>query len=534
MSAPKADALPLGESPVSVRLKNLIISPYLVNKICKKIVYNNGCACYNPTMIKSENKQKKGFTIIELIVVIAVIGILAGISIVGFKRYQADTRDARRSSSITSISEALEKYYDINGEYPSCSALSATGTSVSQTTLKGIDQSTLVAPQASSSDTNSIKCTSSGNVLNSGGVDFFEYQGDNSTNCNGSVSCPQFVLKYKDESSGTVKTISSRRSTVVAVTTLAGTTATGSTDGVGSTAQFYNPFGIAIDSSGTIYVADGNNNRIRKITPAGVVSTLAGSTSGYADGTGSAAKFSQPVNVAVDSSGTVYVADTSNLRIRKITSGGVVTTLAGSIPIGSADGTGSAAKFNNPKGVAVDSSGTVYVADTGNNLIRKITPAGVVTTLAGSVTAGYVDGSGSAARFNYPYQLAVDSSGMIYVADYYNNSIRKITPAGVVTTLAGSVTAGSADGTGSAAQFYSPSGVAVDSSGTVYVADNNNNRIRKITPAGVVTTLAGSTAGYADGTGSAIQFYNPAGVTVGSSGTVYVADTYNNRIRKIQ
>ena len=167
-------------------------------------------------MSKSSNRHIAAFTLVELILVIAVIGILAGISIVGFGRYQSDTRDARRSSSIISISEALEKYYDTNGEYPSCGALSATGSIVSQTTLKGINQSTLIAPQASSSDTNSIKCTSSGSVLTSRGVDFFEYQGDSSTTCNGSGSCLRFSLKYKDESSGTIKTISSRRNTNIA------------------------------------------------------------------------------------------------------------------------------------------------------------------------------------------------------------------------------------------------------------------------------------------------------------------------------
>ena len=485
-------------------------------------------------MNTSENRQKKGFTIVELIVVIAVIGILAGISIVGFKRYQADTRDARRSSSITSIAEALEKYYDINGEYPSCSALSATGTSVSQTTLKGINQSTLIAPQANSADSNSIKCTSSGNVLNSGGVDFFEYQGDNSSNCNGSVSCPQFVLKYKDEASGTIKTITSRRSALV--TTLAGSGVAGFADGTGTAAQFNRPQGVAVDSSGTVYESDFYNSRVRKITPAGVVTTFAGSgVQGYADGAGTAAQFITTFGVAVDSSGTVYVADFSNHRIRKITPAGVVTTLAGSGVAGYADGTGTAAQFNGPEGVAVDSSGTVYVGDSINHCIRKISPAGVVTTLAGSGVAGYADGTGTAAQFNRPDGVAVDSVGTVYVGDPMNHRIRKITPTGIVTTFAGSSVAGYADGTGTAAQFITPDGVAVDSSGTVYVADFSDHRIRKITPAGVVTTLAGSgIAGYADSTGTTAQFNGPPSLAVDSAGTVYVADSINHRIRKIQ
>ena len=267
-----------------------------------------------------------------------------------------------------------------------------------------------------------------------------------------------------------------------------------------------------------------------------VVTTLAGSgVAGYADGTGSAAQFNSPSGVAVDSAGTVYIADSYNNSIRKITPAGVVTTLAGSGTYGFADGTGTAARFDHPFGVAVDSSGTVYITDSYNNSIRKITPAGVVTTLAGSGAYGFTDGTGSAAQFNSPSGVAVDSSGTVYVADQFNHRIRKITPAGVVTTLAGSGTAGFADGTGSAAQFNYPTGVAVDSAGTVYVADVNNQRIRKITPAGVVTTLAGSgVGGFADGTGGAAQFNLPQGVAVDSSGAVYVGDTNNNRIRKIQ
>ncbi len=211
-----------------------------------------------------------------------------------------------------------------------------------------------------------------------------------------------------------------------------------------------------------------------------------------------------------------------------------VTTFAGFGTIGSIDGTGTASTFNNPNGVTVDSFGNVYVADTSNNIIRKITPAGVVTTFAGSGTVGSTDGTGTASSFYSPVGVAVDSTGNVYVAERYNHKIRKITPAGIVTTFAGSGIAGSINDTGTAAFFNRPYGVTVDSTGNVYVADSVNNQIRKITTAGVVTTFAGSgTAGSADGTGTAASFYSPVGVAVDSTGNVYVADTVNNKIRKI-
>jgi gliding motility-associated-like protein len=317
------------------------------------------------------------------------------------------------------------------------------------------------------------------------------------------------------------------------VSTLAGDGSFGISNGTGTDAQFANPYGVAVDATGNVYVADSDNHRIRKITPAGEVTTLAGSTAGFADGTGTAAQFSNPRGVAVDATGTVYVADTENNRIRKITPAGEVTTLAGST-LGYANGIGAAAQFNVPRGVAVDAAGTVYVADERNHRIRKITPDGEVTTLAGSATRGFAEGTGTAARFNYPYGVAVNVAGTVYVADESNQRIRKITPAGVVTTLAGIGTRGFADGTGTAAQFNNPNGVAVDADGNVYVADLSNHRIRKITPAGVVTTLAGSaTRGFADGTANAAQFDFPPGVAVDAENTVYVADYVNQRIRRI-
>ncbi|MFI5180843.1 MAG: hypothetical protein ACHQPI_05595 [Thermoanaerobaculia bacterium] len=325
------------------------------------------------------------------------------------------------------------------------------------------------------------------------------------------------------------------------ITHLAGSTGgPGWFDGRGPSARFGYPSGVAVDGSGNLYVADYSYHTIRKVTPAGDVSTLAGlaSSSGSADLAGSSARFFSPSSVAVDGSGNVFVADSGNHTIRKVTPAGDVSTLAGVAGFsGSADGTGSAARFNNPGGVAVDGSGNVYIADSGNHTIRKVTPAGDVSTLAGLAgSCGSEDGTRSTARFNDPGGLAVDGSGNVYVADYSNHTIRKVTSAGEVSTLAGLAGSyGSADGTGSAARFYGPSGVAADQAGNVYVADPVDETIRRVTPAGDVSTIAGltSTAGSSDGPGSIALFNSPSGVAVDGSGTAYVADSKNHTIRKI-
>ncbi len=375
------------------------------------------------------------------------------------------------------------------------------------------------------------------------------------------------------------------------VTTLAGppqlvTDPYGSADGTGSDARFFNPKGVAVDKSGNIFVADTGNGTLRQVTPDGTVTTLAGiprlaAFGGYADGSGKDARFGWGPNsvavdrtgnayviengairqvtpdgtvttlampdfgakdgVAVDGTGNVYVADTGYNTILRVTPDGSLTTLAGcaTCPVGSANGTGSVARFNEPTGVAVGSAGDVFVADNGNNTIRKMTPAGVVTTLAGLArSSGTNDGTGSAARFSGPYGVAVDSQTNVYVADSVNYAIRKITPAGVVTTLAGGQYGG-VDGIGRAARFWGPRAVAVDSTGNVYVTDygflgdGSVSTIRKVTPAGIATTLTSlpGVSGYADGTGSTSQFLNPLGVAVDSTGRLYVADTGNRAIR---
>lgn len=319
------------------------------------------------------------------------------------------------------------------------------------------------------------------------------------------------------------------------VTTLAGGRTSGYDNGTGAEASFNGPVGIAVDGAGYVYVSDRGNHAIRKISPAGEVTTLAGNgAEGSSDGVGVAASFSFPGDVTVDAAGNVYVADRGNYAIRKITPGGMVTTLAGNGTYGFDDGTGVRASFSSYTGIAVDRFSNVYVADTGNHAVRMITPAGKVTTLAGNGDEGFVNGTGVAARFYHPVGVAVDSAGNLYVADNRNHAIRKITPSGLVTTLAGYRYRSLVDGNAAAASFNRPDGVAVDVAGNVYVADTDNHAIRKIGPTGVTTTLAGNgVQGMANGTGTGAQFRFPGGVAVDSDGNVYVSDSWNNAIRKI-
>ena len=263
------------------------------------------------------------------------------------------------------------------------------------------------------------------------------------------------------------------------------------------------------------------------------VSTFAGSgIGGYADGTGAAAQFNKPWGVAVDSFGNVYISDTYNHRIRKINTAGVVITFAGSGVAGFSNGTGTSAQFNFPTGLCCDSSGNVYVSDSNNHRIRKITPNGVVNTLAGSGIAGFSNGTGTVAQFNSPDGLCCDASGNLYIADTSNNRIRKITPTGVVTTIAGSGVAGYLDGTGTTAIFKNPRGLCVNSIGDIYVADTDNNRIRKITASGVVTTLTGN-GGCADVVNGSIC--KPNSIIVDNNGNFYVSTfgVNQNKVLKV-
>ena len=310
--------------------------------------------------------------------------------------------------------------------------------------------------------------------------------------------------------------------------------------GKANPAWSFNPKGIAVDAAGNVYFADMHRQVICRVTSSGTVTILAGKSGckGDADGVGSQARFHCPHGVALDAAGNIYVADSGNNTVRRITPAGVVTTLAGFAGAADyVDGRGSNARFNYPGSLAIDRAGNVYVADVYNSVIRKVTSDGVVTTLAGIPgLVGARDGRGVAARFNVPLGIAVDNSGNVYVADVLNNAIREVAPDGTVTTLAGTMSyaVGNADGAGSIAQFCHPCGVAVDSQNNIYVADAGNQTIRRITPSRVVTTVAGfaGQSGSANGTGSSARFFDPLSLALDRLGNLYVADSGNAAIRK--
>lgn len=329
------------------------------------------------------------------------------------------------------------------------------------------------------------------------------------------------------------------------VTTFAGsaTNMVGSIDGAGTAARFNKPAGLGSDRNGNIYVADGFNNTIRKISPDGRVTTIAGILAGgHADGPALNAKFNRPWGVLIDNRGdintvTIYVADKDNHVIRKIDPAGNVSTIAGTVRReGATDATGTAAKFFSPENMVFDDVGNIYIADTDNNLIRKMTPAGEVTTFAGSGAPGKTNATGTAASFNKPIGLVINrTTGDIYVADYGNHLIRKITPDGLVSTFAGNGLLGNANGTGESASFDRPYGLTIDHLGNLYLSDANDV-IKKITPAGKVYTIAGSRRlipGYNDGLAFEAAFYTPIGLTFDNNSNLYVADENNNKIRKI-
>ena len=317
------------------------------------------------------------------------------------------------------------------------------------------------------------------------------------------------------------------------ITTIAGTGAQGSSgDGGAATfAQLFSPVDVSVDISGNVYFVDGGNSEIRMVTRTGIITTIA------------SAGLDHPHAVSVDISGNVYIADTWNNKVRMVTKTGIFTTFAGTGTWGSSGDGGAAtsAQLADPTGVAVDISGNVYIADHGNQKIRMVSSNGIVTTIAGSGAWGsYGDnGAATSAQLYYPYGVSVDISGNVYIADSFNNKIRMVTSTGIITTIAGTGTQGSYGDNGAAtsAQLYQPYGISVDISGNVYIADYaQRSRIRMVTKAGIITTYAGTGTpgdGGDGGPATSAQVYGPEGVAVDISGNVYIADTFNNKIRKV-
>ncbi|MDO6432986.1 NHL repeat-containing protein [Flavitalea sp. BT771] len=316
------------------------------------------------------------------------------------------------------------------------------------------------------------------------------------------------------------------------VSTIAGDGTDAVVNGPALSAAFSTPADVAVAPDGTIYVVDYNDHRVRKIA-GGQVSTLAGSDStGIVNGHGGAARFKDPYRIATDPAGNCYVIDEVDPRIRKITPNGDVTTYAGTNAPGFANGPALSAQFLiNAEGLASDEHGNIYVGDTFNGRIRAVSQAAQVTTAAGDGAEGFRNGDKGTAEFRYPGAVTCDQQNNIYVMDAGNLVIRKITPGGVVSTFAGSGVRGTADGDATTAQFDQPLDLVADAQGNIYVIDDQ--RIRKVTTQGKVSTVAGGVKGYADGDGADAKFNTPFGLGIDAQGNVYVADANNNRIRKI-
>ncbi|MEO8216280.1 MAG: NHL repeat-containing protein [Acidobacteriota bacterium] len=323
------------------------------------------------------------------------------------------------------------------------------------------------------------------------------------------------------------------------ITTLAGTAPTsGYADGPGRTASFFLPTSVAADSQGNVFVADAANQLIRRIDVQGIVSTLAGvaGETGENDGAANSAHFRNPNGVAVDRVGNVFVADTDNCTIRRIGLDGLVSTLAGTAgSCGSTDGSGPVASFGHPTGLVVDGDGTIFVADRSNHAIRRITSDRFVSTFAGSPgQPGSVDGRRLEARFAFPFSITIDRTGNLYVPDTSSHTIRRISLDGTVTTFCGTPDVrGAMDGPCTAARFDHPSSLAFDDLGNLYVAESEGETIRRISPDGNVSSVAGVTGlpGYRDGLGSAAIFSHPFGLAVAPDGSVIIADTFNQSVR---
>lgn len=325
------------------------------------------------------------------------------------------------------------------------------------------------------------------------------------------------------------KKIPTSRDATGSVTTIAGAGHSGVEDGPARSASFSDPFGVAVDRRGAVFVSDGGEgNRIRRITTDGNVETIAGSTEGFSDADAHHAQFNTPSGIAIDRKGNIIIADTSNNRIRKIAADGKVTTLAGSGLAGHSDGPPGEAQFDGPIGIAIDRQGNVLVADAYNDRIRKISADGVVTTVAGQDAPGFTDGNASTAAFNTPSGITIDTLDNIFVADTGNSSVRKITPQGEVSTI---ILTSRDAAQNSPPHLRHPIGIVVTHDGFLFVSDAG--RVIRIAPDGEAETYAGSASGFADGIGAQSRFSRLAGLAIDKGGNLFVADSQNYLIRHI-
>jgi sugar lactone lactonase YvrE len=375
------------------------------------------------------------------------------------------------------------------------------------------------------------------------------FSGDGGPGTSAALYCPMGVavdaagnLYIPDMGNGRIRKVNPSG----IISTVAGNGTPGfSGDGGPATSAALSATGVAVDAAGDLYIADAWNGRIRKVSPLGIISTVAGNGADGFSGDGgpaTSASLYWPEGVAVDTAGNLYIADYRNSRIRKVNPSGIISTAAGTggYKFAGDGGPATSALLHTPHGVAVDAAGNLYVADAENSRIRKVGPSGIISTVAGNGAAGFSGDGGPAASawLNYPLGVAVDAAGNLYIADTYNNRIRKVSPSGIISTVAGNGERGfSGDGGPAASAWLNyPLGAVVDAAGNLYIADTFNSRIRKVNPSGIISTVAGNgERGFSGDGGPATSalLYWPYGVAVDAAGYLYIADTYNNRIRKV-
>jgi len=453
-------------------------------------------------------REQSGFTIVELLIVIVVIAVLAAIAVVAFNGIQAKAVETSLQSDLRNAATQLGSENTTNGVFPATESAANGGSGLKKSSYTRYQYSYIAG-------TNAYCLTA---TATKPGIPAYMVSSDNQAVRKG--ICPGHI-DYASSGSADVQ-----------VSTLIGDGIGGAIDGTGSGARIQNPYGIVVDSSGTLYTTETASARIRRVTPTGTATTIAGGSAGYVEGNGTAARFSSPTGIARAANGNLYVSDRGNHRIRRIDTSYNVTTFAGTGVAGYTEGAAASAQFNLnvANDVVFDSQGNLYASDLNNARIRKITTAGVVSSLTSCSDIWSVCN---------PTGLSVDSQDNIYVANRAYNRIDKVTPSGTVSRLAGGgadgMTSGYQDGSGDQALFNDLSDIAVDGSGNVYVADYANHRIRKVTSSGQVSTIAGTgVQGFSDGAAHTARFNAPYGIAVDPSGTiVYVADWGNQRIRKI-